>query len=202
VTLPGGFEAISFQSGNQIVIAYTGTNQFTDWTSANVPLAFGLPSDQLYQAALYYLEVKAANPDATISFTGHSLGGGLAALMAVFFDETAVTFDQAPFANAATLAIRDDLVGWLTNPDGGNYSAAALAELAPELFSYDGSSTRTANVSGYYVEGEALQLQPFDTLGTQTMLEQSGLGVTDAVGLHAITAHDVATNAQNWSAAA
>lgn len=101
VALPGGFEAVSFQKGSQIIISFTGTDQLSDWTSANVPLAFGLPSDQLYQAAQYYLEVKAANPPGTvISFTGHSLGGGLAALMGVLFDENAITFDQAPFANA------------------------------------------------------------------------------------------------------
>jgi putative lipase involved disintegration of autophagic bodies len=31
-----------------------------------------------------------------------SLGGGLAALMGVFFGQQAVTFDQAPFANSTT----------------------------------------------------------------------------------------------------
>ena len=33
---------------------------------------------QLREAATYYLNIKEANPDASISFTGHSLGGGLA----------------------------------------------------------------------------------------------------------------------------
>jgi Ca2+-binding RTX toxin-like protein len=165
----GGFEAVSFKNKanpNEIVIAYTGTDQLTDWTSANMPLAFGLPSDQLYQAAEYYLQVKAVNSAATISFTGHSLGGGLAALMGVLFDETAVTFDQAPFTAAATTTIRDDLIAYLI---GHGYSESQLATLAPELLSYEGG-TRTANVSGYYVEGEALQLLPFATLGATTPL--------------------------------
>jgi hypothetical protein len=181
----GGFEAVSFQSGNQIVISFTGTDQLSDWTSANVPLAFGLPSDQLYQAAQYYLQVKQANPTATISFTGHSLGGGLAALMGVFFDKKAITFDQAPFANAAKIAIRDDLISYLT---GHGYTTATLSALAPELFSYDGSGVRTANVNGYYVQGEAMQLLPFSILGSQTMLEQTstGLGALGFVSLHSI----------------
>ena len=110
----GGFEAISFQRGNEIVISYAGT----DPTSlgdlwADVTLASGFGSSQLDQAALYYLQVKAANPGATISFTGHSLGGGLAAVMGVLFDRQAVTFDQAPFTNSAYTAVRDNLVTWL-----------------------------------------------------------------------------------------
>ena len=103
VQRPSGFKAVSFERGSEIVISFAGTNftDVSDWTEANVPLAFGNLATQLVDAARYYLEVKAANPGATISFTGHSLGGGLAALMAVFFDEQAITFDQAPFAAAA-----------------------------------------------------------------------------------------------------
>lgn len=183
----GGFEAASFQRGSEIVISFTGTDQLSDWTSANVPLAFGHPSNQLYQAAQYYLEVKAANTingvAPNISFTGHSLGGGLAALMGVLFDEKAITFDQAPFANAAKIAIRDDLISYLTNH---GYTTATLSALAPELFSYDGIGARTANVSGYYVQGEAMQYLPFSILGSQTMLDQqsTGLGLLEPVSLH------------------
>ena len=98
-----GFEAISFQRGNEIVIAYAGTNpsDISGDIVANIGLATGVGSDQLRLAAQYYLQVQAVNPGATISFTGHSLGGGLAALMGVFFGKQAVTFDQAPFANSA-----------------------------------------------------------------------------------------------------
>jgi hypothetical protein len=172
-----GFEAVTFINGSdiasssEIVIAYTGTDQFADWTSTNMPLAFGQPSDQLHQAALYYLQIKADNSDAVISFTGHSLGGGLAALMGVLFDEQAITFDQAPFAAAATTFIRDDLVAWLINEQG--YDQTRLQELAPELFTYEGGGDRVGNVSGYYVEGEALHLPPislFSTLGATAPL--------------------------------
>lgn len=69
--------------------------------AADIGLGTGVGSAQLLQAAEYYLQVQAANPNAAITFTGHSLGGGLAALMGVFFGKRAVTFDQAPFANSA-----------------------------------------------------------------------------------------------------
>lgn len=89
-----GFEAYSFSKGNEIVISYAGTGSNVDWW-ANAGGFFGVTTEQLRQAADYYLQVKADNPGATISLTGHSLGGGLASLMATFFDKSAVTFDQA-----------------------------------------------------------------------------------------------------------
>lgn len=67
-----GFEAISFQKGNEIVISFAGTGSNVVWW-ANTGGFFGVTSDQLRQPADYYLQVKTANPNATISFTGHSL---------------------------------------------------------------------------------------------------------------------------------
>ena len=95
-----GFEAVAFLSGNQVVISYAGTATLVDW-DANLALGNGVLQAQLVQAAEYYLAIKAAVPGATITLTGHSLGGGLAALIGVMFGEQAVTFDQAPFASAA-----------------------------------------------------------------------------------------------------
>ena len=118
-----GFEAISFQktsNPNDIVISFAGTASDGDWTHGNIPLALGNLSDQLRQAADYYLRVRKDNPDASITFTGHSLGGGLASLMAVMFNQSATTFDQAPFRNSA-------LISTTVDPNGGNpvtYSAA------------------------------------------------------------------------------
>src|SRR5262245_19508547 len=102
-----GFEAVAFQKGTEIVISYAGTNPNDGIlppgpdNTANIGLATGFGSVQLLQAAEYYLQVQAANHTANITFTGHSLGGGLAALMGVFFGKRAVTFDQAPVANSA-----------------------------------------------------------------------------------------------------
>lgn len=113
---PSGFEAISFQKGNEIVISYAGTGSNVDWW-ANAGGFFGVTSEQLRQAADYYLQVKAST-GATISFTGHSLGGGLASLMAVFFGQTATTFDQAPFRNSASVAVATTLKDYLLNQRG------------------------------------------------------------------------------------
>lgn len=107
ISTSGGFEMSVFQNvadPNSIVISFAGTDGFfTVDQFANLGLATGAGSNQLLQAADYYLAIRAANPSANITFTGHSLGGGIAALMGVFFGKQAVTFDQAPFANTARL---------------------------------------------------------------------------------------------------
>ena len=84
-----GFEAVAFQRGTgantEIVISYAGTDSddLTGDVAADLALGAGLASEQLLQAAEYYLQIKAINPDAKITLTGHSLGGGLASLVAV-----------------------------------------------------------------------------------------------------------------------
>jgi len=83
-----GFSAGAYKKGNEIVIAYAGTNDIpvdvVSWSAAIASLA-----PQTFYAMAYYLGFKAAYPEANITFTGHSLGGGLASLMAVFFDKKA-----------------------------------------------------------------------------------------------------------------
>ncbi len=75
-----GFEAVSFQRGDEIVISYAGTypGQTGDLL-ADANLATGNNSEQLTQAIDYYLQVaaqvRATNPNTTITLTGHSLVG-------------------------------------------------------------------------------------------------------------------------------
>ncbi|BAL24633.1 Mbeg1-like protein [Azoarcus sp. KH32C] len=136
----GGFEMSAFQNisdPKQIVISFAGTesSDISGDIIADLVLAAGGLSSQLQQAADYYLQIRALNPDATITFTGHSLGGGLASLMAVFFGEGAYTFDQAPFLRSAltrtafvdektiTRSVAQDLLTYL---DGRGYDPERL----------------------------------------------------------------------------
>ncbi|MGH9959246.1 MAG: lipase family protein, partial [Pyrinomonadaceae bacterium] len=99
-----GFMARAYQNGNEIVISYCGTTDENglDWLRGNIPAAIGAPlAAQIRDAAKFYLDVKRANPNAVISFTGHSLGGGLASLMSVYFNHDATVFDPAPFEKSA-----------------------------------------------------------------------------------------------------
>lgn len=157
----GGFEAISFiRSGttlatsNEIVISFAGTGTAVDWW-ANVGGAFGVTSTQLQQAADYYLQVKATVPvGTTISFTGHSLGGGLASLMAVMFNETAVTFDQAPFRNSATAAVANELMAYLSGKGYGTQELQGLSNFINTAAS--GGIPNESNIFDFNVQGEAL----------------------------------------------
>ena len=118
-----GFEAAVYDYAGKTVIAYTGTlPDSTADIGADVELGLGVPESQIEQAAEFY-EAAKQTYGGDIIFTGHSLGGGLAALMGVFFNKQAVTFDQAPFrlsatqATAATIASYIAARGYGTDPD-------------------------------------------------------------------------------------
>ncbi|OFZ68762.1 MAG: hypothetical protein A2V79_10845 [Betaproteobacteria bacterium RBG_16_56_24] len=195
ITTTRGFEAISFQRGNEIVISFAGTGSGVDWL-ANLANGIGLTSDQLRQAADYYFQVKAANPGATINFTGHSLGGGLASLMAVFFGEGAVTFDQAPFRNAASISVANDLVSYLSDPARG-YDTPELSQTLVQTLqglnnfidaAANGGIPNEGNVLDISVQGEALTVLSsvplINRIGTQTIMPQGTTDLTLAIDLH------------------
>ena len=111
-----GFEASAFLYQGRIVIAFAGTNpddHFGDM-AANINLALGLRSNrQLMLAAEFYQRIKQTYGGDTVTFTGHSLGGGLASLMGVMFNKPAVTFDPAPFRLTATQSTAQALRNYL-----------------------------------------------------------------------------------------
>ncbi len=162
-----GFEAVAFQKGTDIVISYAGTDpsDIAGDIAANLALAAGTLSDQLRQAADYYLQVKndPANAGKTISFTGHSLGGGLASLMAVMFGESAYTFDQAPFLNSAkTFTSTDPLTG---NPITRSVALDLRAYLTGRA-----TDTMLAKLDAYIAAADPSNLtpNPADTLAARS----------------------------------
>jgi Ca2+-binding RTX toxin-like protein len=203
--VPSGFEAAAFGNGigiansTEIVISYAGT--YDDGTTFTNPdkqadawLGAGLWSDQLGQAAAYYLEIKANAPaNATITLTGHSLGGGLASLVAVFFGEAAYTFDQAPFK--AALAQAQNLKAYLLAHEAGVIGSDKLNSLLAPLDRYitaadpanfnpiasDTFAERQVRVSNTNVNGEFLSTGAWTLLGrigTQAVISNSTTGVS------------------------
>lgn len=85
-----GFAYAVFQGpGGEIVISYRGSDDGEDWlTNAGVTI------EQEIQAAK--VAARYINQGGNVSFTGHSLGGGLASTMAVWFNRPATVFDPAP----------------------------------------------------------------------------------------------------------
>ena len=180
-----GFSAGVYKNGNEIVIAYTGTNEgkAVDFLEANIPLGLGATSSQAIQAMNLYFQVKAQYPGATISFTGHSLGGGLASMMAVFFDKQATTFDAAPFELAAR-ALPSLLIylGAMTaqgysDPAFTRYaSTAGLLDFANRennvrLVSLESEILATLRVVAPTIYGGTEKVVP---IGAQTLLNASG----------------------------
>lgn len=175
-----GFEAATFgnsttiATSTDIVISYAGTydipsNPLTNPDMlADAGLGFGTGSVQLLQAADYYLQVKASAPaGAHITLTGHSLGGGLAALIGVFFGETAVTFDQAPFAQTALFQAQL-LLNYLSAETTGSgaplYTAVQLKGLTNFIQQQqaNGGLPNSGLVTNINVQGEFLSGVPWN----------------------------------------
>lgn len=189
-----GFEAVAFQKGTDIVISYAGTNSadVSGDIAANIGLATGFGSAQLLQAAEYYLQVQAANPTVNVTFTGHSLGGGLAALMGVFFGKQAVTFNQAPFAKSAELSLlhpdvaanlKSALVAKTDSSGNRLYSDDALSGLTGflQLREATGGIPNSSLVTSINVQGEFLSGVPWnvlDRIGTPADIPDSATGVS------------------------
>ncbi|MDD2860829.1 MAG: DUF2974 domain-containing protein [Acidiphilium sp.] len=79
------------------VVAYRGTASLEDW-GQNLLQGVGLPSSSYKQAIA--LGNKLLNTEQNVSFTGHSLGGGLAAAASVITGQPATTFNAAGLSPA------------------------------------------------------------------------------------------------------
>ena len=89
-----GFKAALYSDGERHVLAFAGSERETrDWLT-NLGQAVGLDTAQYGQAACFAKECKVGFGD-NITMTGHSLGGGLAAIAAAVTGCEAVTFNPA-----------------------------------------------------------------------------------------------------------
>jgi hypothetical protein len=169
-----------------VVIAYAGTNQSIDWLSNFMAGSGVLPAPQVFDAMRIYLEVKAANPGANISFTGHSLGGGLASLMSVFFDIPAVVFDEAPFQlTAINPLVLSSLEASLLALGYTDYDFALYNASFGTLF-----DSREENVRHIYMEGAELAGYRNDSntiVGVEEPPVRMGSSVLNAEDRHSMT---------------
>jgi hypothetical protein len=100
-----GLRAGVFELDGKYVLAFAGTEtgSFTEFSSdmiANGRQALGLHSSQ-YQAAVSLARRLSdrIGPSGSLELTGHSLGGGLAALGSAVTGRTAITFSSSPVSN-------------------------------------------------------------------------------------------------------
>lgn len=152
---PSGFSAGVYQQGaHDYVMAFAGTNEskIQDFLFASVPAAFALPSSQVVEAMILYLDLKRQDPDANVTFTGHSLGGGLASMMAVFFDEQATVFNQAPFELSARNP--NTLFFYQLELARRGYSSSTFNSYVSNQTSF---SQRETNVTAVHLQGEIVE---------------------------------------------
>lgn len=194
-----GFSASAYQKDNQIVISFKGTdvsgisNLVSDWYT-NFTAGTGLTAftSQIYQAAEFAARIIGQNPGADVIFTGHSLGGGLASLMSVWFDKSATTFDEAPFAATADNPLAPGLV-WTY------LKILGLQDPKFDLYVHSPTLTypeRKGNVTHYYLEGEALSYlrdglqaaigMPAHIVGTEFPVKIGDHAGVDPLGLHSM----------------
>ncbi len=201
--LSDGFSAGVFRriGTTEIVIAYTGTNasMIADIAFGNLPATTGQPSSQVLKAMLLYERIKnTPGYGDNISFTGHSLGGGLASLMAVYFNKSATTFDAAPFQlsalNSSTLNYyKSELASRGYVDVSFNQYNDATYPLPPSTF-----AAREANVKGYHLQGEFLNATRNDLTtiygGAENQIP-TGPNALSALQLHSM----VLLSATQWS---
>jgi Protein of unknown function (DUF2974) len=112
----------------QFVVAFRGSTSASDW-QANFRQGVGLSSDH-YQRALNIAVQLGKHPEAQVTVTGHSLGGGLASAAAIASGRDAATFNAAGLSDATITAANR------------TRSAAGIG--------------RAAEVQAFYVRGEVL----------------------------------------------
>ncbi|MBT9431916.1 DUF2974 domain-containing protein [Candidatus Sodalis endolongispinus] len=91
-----GFQANFYSNGKQVALAFAGTNDFNDWLT-NIRASLGFRDAQYRESVALARQAKRRFGDKML-FTGHSLGGSLAATAAVATGSMAVTFNPAGVA--------------------------------------------------------------------------------------------------------
>lgn len=165
-----GFSARVYQNvaSGEIVISFAGTEFDTesagliaDFVNGNIPLALGRYGEQALAAAELYQRVK-ADPTLSdnISFTGHSLGGGLASIMAVWFNRPAYVFAPAPFQASADSNQPTSTVVAYAMQTVMQIVRSSLNNVDPSFANYNpvtDFSSREANVQAWTIKGELLE---------------------------------------------
>lgn len=170
-----GFGAAAFKRGNEIVVAFRGTDtpsfsaDVLKDVAADISYVTGTPTPAMEsyarQAAEFLAQVRASNPGLSITITGHSLGGALAQLVGNISGFKTVAFD-APGPAQLVGALADELAS-ANNLSGGQ-----------------NGSIRTFRLWGDQVSAVGSQIGGLTTLGPINGQNQLVLTFSEAYSNH------------------
>lgn len=184
------FAATAYTNDDQVVIAYRGTNGTIELLNeAMFNSVTGVPSTQILDAYNFYKAVEALHSDKTISFTGHSLGGSLAAIMSAHTGLDAQVFAPVPYEDAAD-AISAGYTWYILSEELGDVPVRTNSSSSP----FSGIEITT-------VEGEVAGLLP--GAPTPHLTLQSALNLSSiqkhGMALHSLILYgDDTGGSQSW----
>lgn len=206
-----GFYAVAYEYNGQKVISYRGTDDKSlslnpvdlyrpDLWNGYGTGAGSAQSQQAELAFLFYQDVAGVGADvkkANISLTGHSLGGGLAGLVASVYNKNAVIFDNMPFESAAASTKYESTPHMIQTvlPGGevvetGPYHNEQLKQLV--YGNRTPWSVSQSGITAYAIEGESLGILRG---GQTTPVIKKSMGVN--VDLGASDLHSMALMVMN-----
>ena len=114
ITKPSGLQATLYYNSakNQYVLAFKGTSQFEDWRP-DFQQTYTLT--QQYHEAVQLARDMSSLYGSALTFTGHSLGGGLASAAALETHRNAITFNAAGISPNTAIIYGWDLKAPNTN---------------------------------------------------------------------------------------
>lgn len=160
-----GFNATVFQNKltGEIVISFRGSDDKNDWITTNIKLG---EAQEPQAWALYRAVVQSVfGTNFSVTLTGHSLGGGLAEVIAASTGAKAVIFDPAPFtssevksaqsayANITSFRNVDDPLTGLTGSI--NLSDSITVENSASMSAYSGIASR--GFMGYFAYQHSME---------------------------------------------
>ncbi len=104
-----GFYACALKKGNEIIIAFRGSNDKQDFMESDMQIFFKKMPAQRQEAHAFCREIIKENPNSEYYITGHSLGGALAQTEGALFHIPTATFNPV---GVGSMLKKDSLKGY------------------------------------------------------------------------------------------
>ena len=116
-----------------IVIAFRGSDGIQDWVTDNLEILFNFYPDQMVDALTFVADVMEDNVGADITLTGHSLGGGIAQLVAAYYMHLQDNSVVLPTITFNAPGVYDSLTAYLAVMQLGGQAVDATVYAADDV---------------------------------------------------------------------